>query len=70
MRTRSERHFTADDYALFAAYRQRRALVEPAKCNHDPEHCWVERGPPAITSSGYCRACGAMPKSLWERAGQ
>jgi hypothetical protein len=70
MRTRSERHFTADDYALFAAYRPRRALVEPAKCNHDPEHCWVECGPPAITRSGQCRACGAYPRALSERAGQ
>jgi hypothetical protein len=67
MRTRSERHFTADDYA---AYRPRRALVEPAKCNHDPEHCWVERGPPAIARSGQCHACGAYTRTLWERAGQ
>ena len=70
MRTRSERHFTADDYALFAAYRPRRALGEPAKCNHDPEHCWVECGPPAIARSGQCHACGAYPRTLWERAGR
>lgn len=67
MRTRTARDYTPDDHALFAAYREHRALVRPHQCTHDPERCWVEHGPPAIATNGPrspCLGCGANPRTL------
>jgi hypothetical protein len=61
MRSLSERRYTPDELALFAAYREYRARCRPAKCADHPEHCWVEHGPPAVGSGHPCRGCGAYP---------
>jgi len=64
MTTRTRRHYTPEDEALFARYQAHREAARPLRCTHDPANCWVERGPPAMTPSAQCRGCGALPRAI------
>lgn len=67
MKARAHRQLTPADEALFAAYREHRERARPPACTADPERCWVERGPPAIASTGFnsrCLGCGDTPRML------
>lgn len=54
------RYYPPDALALFAAYREHRAQRRPLEC-HQGSPCWVEDGPPTITSRGSCAGCGGAP---------
>ena len=56
------RAYTADELALFATYRGERERVRPKRCTGG-EQCWVEQGPPCITTGGRCLGCRGIPRS-------
>jgi hypothetical protein len=60
--------YSAEELALFAAYRANRERCRPDAC-HSGTDCWVENGPPCfgrLTSSGRerCLGCGGLPRRL------
>jgi hypothetical protein len=48
--------------ALFAAYREMRALYRPAKCKRRGK-CWVELGPLGLGPRGTCLECCQKPEA-------
>jgi hypothetical protein len=54
---RSPAQYSADEMALYAAYRDQRATVRPTACIGSAE-CWVELGPPGTGRYGRCGVCG------------
>jgi len=60
---RRQNVYTAKDLELFARYQIQRAFYRPTKCN-EGEQCWVRDGPPSITTSGHCRGCGGLQRSI------
>lgn len=48
------------DAAFFTQYRDRRAAVRPKKCAGGPK-CWVEYGPPCMSSHVQCVGCQGAP---------
>ena len=76
MITRSQRRYTQAELALFAAYRDARAQVPPDACIYagpdealrNPQGqagCWVDEGPPALTTHGNAARCR---RCRWETA--
>ena len=62
------RHYSADEIALFAKHRDRRAEQRPECCNRGPA-CWVEQGPPAMPQRQRCTGCGGVPVDPLTRRG-
>lgn len=63
MTAHSAPEYSEADLALFARFREQRALCRPLACNGGAL-CWVERGPPAIHRYGTCRGCNRQPLAL------
>ena len=58
------RVYSADELALFAQYRDQRAICRPLGCLGG-EACWVELGPPGISGHAHaCAYCGDCPRVL------
>jgi hypothetical protein len=63
------RRYPPEALALFAEYRDRREPYRPIEC-HNGSPCWVEDGPPSITSvslGNRCTGCGASPLAFGRR---
>lgn len=56
MRSRPQRHYSANDLALFARYIQARTAHMPEECDGS-EECWVVRGPPCYSMTNQENAC-------------
>ena len=56
MRERGTEH-TSEQLSLFARYAAQRSHNQPPECDLG-DKCWVQYGPPAITSMSICRGCG------------
>lgn len=55
--------YSPGDLELYAQHVADRARFRPPACNSG-ESCWVERGPPAISTASYCLGCGAYLVNL------
>lgn len=62
--TPPDRVYTPEELALFARYRDQRALCRPVTCAGGDD-CWVTHGPPAFGGTGnLCLGCKRMPSLL------
>jgi hypothetical protein len=64
-----DRSYGDADLARFERYRIERAKVPPKGCTGGVG-CWVEEGPPGLTSTGseaVCRRCRQTPRTLPDR---
>ncbi len=52
--------YTPEDFALFARYREARAVCRPKKCTGS-DNCWVDVGPPGLGSMCRCAVCLGVP---------
>ena len=65
-----KREYPPEQLAIYAQYKDQRALVRPLACRGG-DGCWVELGPPALATRAYvkvqqggCTKCGGMPRTL------
>lgn len=58
-----QRAYSADELEIFSRHRDERARFRPEECVAG-DKCWVERGPPAITGTGYCLGCRRLAGEL------
>jgi len=65
-----DRERDAAHAALYAKYRDARALYRPAECRADSRRCWVREGPPAITGHTECIGCGGSPPGFRRTGGR
>ncbi len=62
---RYPRDYTEAERQSFLPYREARAKYKPVRCKPKAKaNCWVEIGPPAISSHGKCIACNDVPLSV------
>jgi hypothetical protein len=55
-----EKVYDEADRQYFRGYIEHRAEFRPFEC-HGGLACWVEFGPPALTSARKCVGCGSPP---------
>lgn len=64
MKPRSERVYSAEQLAIFAANVGKREAAQPTACTGGVK-CWVVHGPPALRVKGYnttCVECQGRPQ--------